>query len=174
MALWAGPASAALSFDAAADFPSSPPAVDSWTGMVVDDFNEDFKDDVAVVDGTTSGTVSDLLGDGHGGFPDPFSTADTGGTPSANDPHGLVTADFDRDGCLDLATADTGTDNVDALHGDQPSPGTCAGTFATGTQSTVTKAGSEGDGPRWLIQGDLDEDGLADVATVNQADDTIS
>jgi hypothetical protein len=77
----------------------------SPAGLVLQDLNGDGKLDLAVADngnlGTTSGTVSVLLGNGNGTFEAPTNYA-------AANPVSLVAGDFNADGKTDLAFFNTG------------------------------------------------------------------
>jgi hypothetical protein len=65
----------------------------------------------------------------------------------------LTTGDFDRNGRLDLAVANAGNDSVSYFRGNGD------GTFSTGLTSS-TGAGTR---PRWLSEGDFDNDGRPDL-----------
>src|SRR5208337_851362 len=88
--------------------------------VAVGDFNNDGKLDLAVVNAcgsdltcSSKGTVSILLGDGNGNF----SLASTPGTDYT--PTFVAVGDFDGDGNLDLAVANScgGTDQADCAKG---------------------------------------------------------
>src|SRR5690242_21379417 len=90
-------------------------------GVVLGDFNRDGILDVAMCGPETGGgsfttTVFVLLGNGSGGVGD-----GTFGTPVAytagTRPWSIVTADFDGDGKLDLATTNFAGNDVTILHG---------------------------------------------------------
>ena len=67
----------------------------------------------------------------------------------------MVAADFNRDGRLDLATADTGGDSVSILLGNGDGTFQAARTSGAGYQ------------PRSLAVGDFNGDGKLDFATSN-------
>jgi hypothetical protein len=73
------------------------------------------------------------------------------------DPQAVVSADFNGDGRLDLATANTGGDTISVLlrNGD----GTFQAALTTGT----------GVGPRSLVAGDLNGDGKPDLVTLDNS-----
>src|SRR5579863_2102873 len=75
----------------------------STGNIVVGDFNNDHKLDIAVPD--TDGTLAVLLGNGDGTFGLPIEVFD--GQPNPNGPNTIVAADFNGDGNLDLAVAST-------------------------------------------------------------------
>jgi hypothetical protein len=70
-------------------------------------------------------------------------------------PQGLVTADFNADGKLDLAVANDGSSTVSILLGNGD------GTFTT---KSTPAAGS---GANWVAVGDFNEDGKLDLAVAN-------
>jgi uncharacterized repeat protein (TIGR01451 family) len=88
-------------------------------------------------------------------------------TPSSsigvgNTPQGIVTGDFNADGRIDLAVANSGDNTVSILLGNGD------GTFTPQTPIAV------GVGPHWLVTGDFNEDGKADFAVANSGDNTVS
>jgi hypothetical protein len=82
--------------------------------------------------------------------------------PVGDSPNAMVTADFNSDGQLDLATANFSSNSVNVLLGNVDGTFQPALTFPTG-------AG----GPRSLAVGDLDGDGKLDLATANGGDVSI-
>ena len=70
--------------------------------------------------------------------------------PSGAQPAQIVTADFNRDGHLDLAIADTQRGGVNVLLGNGD------GTFPTPTRLTVSS-------PSALAVGDVNGDGISDL-----------
>src|SRR5207245_1710110 len=91
----------------------SPVAAGSHPSSVaVGDFNRDGRPDLATAN-VRSDTVTILLGDGAGGFSQSF------GSPFAvaSFPNSVAVGDFDNDGRSDLATANTGSDDVTILLG---------------------------------------------------------
>lgn len=85
----------------------------------------------------------------------PASSYTTGLRPEA-----IVTADFNNDGHLDLATANRDSDNVSVLLGN------ANGTFGQASSTNV------GDRPQSIAAGDFDDDGKLDLAVVF-ADETV-
>ena len=75
---------------------------------------------------------------------------------AGTNPQAIVSADFNSDGTLDLATANSGSSNVSVLLGNPGAPGfQAAQNSATGTQ------------PLSLAVGDFNADGKLDLATAN-------
>src|SRR5712672_3847576 len=72
-----------------------------------------------------------------------------------SNPQGLVTADFDADGKLDLAVANNADNTVSILLG--------SGAGAFTTKSTP----AAGSGANWIAVGDFDGDGILDIAVAN-------
>jgi Calx-beta domain/FG-GAP-like repeat len=77
------------------------------------------------------------------------------GYPAGNSPQAVITADFNNDGRLDVATANSGSSNVNVLVGNAD------GTFQPAQQSPA------GNSPSSLAVGDFNADGKLDLATVN-------
>jgi FG-GAP-like repeat/FG-GAP repeat len=82
--------------------------------------------------------------------------------PVGQEPHSISTADFNRDGRLDVATANISSDSVSVLLGNG------AGGFAPAASVPV------GDQPHSLAVGDFNRDLKLDLAVANSEDDTIS
>ena len=78
--------------------------------------------------------------------------------PAGTHPQAIVTADFNGDGRLDLATANAGDNTVSVLKGNGN------GTFQS-AQSSAT-----GSGPKSVAVGDFNADGKLDVVTANGND----
>jgi hypothetical protein len=123
--------------------------------VVVGDFNQDGKLDIAVTNGG-SNTVSVLLGNGNGTFQTQVTYA-TGTAPS-----GIVAGDFNNDGILDLAVANNSSGTVSLLLG------TGSGTFGTQTTFAV------GTSPAQMAAADLIGNGNLDLAVANAGSNTIS
>ncbi len=126
-------------------------------GVAVGDFNKDGNNDFAVAN-DADGTISVYLGKPDGTFQAP-STLSTG---SASAPTGIVAADFNGDGKLDLAATLNGANNVMVF------PGTGTGTF----NSPVTF--SVGTGPIALVAADFNGDKKLDLAVANNTASSVT
>jgi Flp pilus assembly secretin CpaC len=118
--------------------------------------------------GTTSGTVSLLLGAGDGTFGahiDFQVRIPQDANPSV--PSAIAVGDFNGDNILDVAVTDFANNNVAILFGKGDgtfTPPTAAETFATG--SGTNPVGH----PVALLATDINGDGVLDLAVVNQGD----
>jgi hypothetical protein len=116
--------------------------------MVSGDFNIDGKADLAITDGSSSGIIKILYGNGAGGFPSTASFA------VASYPSSILSADFNGDNKIDLATANDGSISVLLGNG--------AGSFNTHVDF-LTEAGLNA-----IACGDFNGDGKVDLtATAN-------
>src|SRR5712672_3196756 len=84
-----------------------------------------------------------------------FPSTPTTSVAVGTNPQGLVTADFDADGKLDLAVANNADNTVSILLGNG------AGAFTTKSTPAV------GSGANWIAVGDFDGDGILDIAVAN-------
>jgi hypothetical protein len=142
-------------------------------GMVTGDFNGDGKLDVAIAsynldvytDATYPGTVAVLLGDGGGGFAQVFTSPVNNpvNTDEPEQPLVIVTGDFNGDGNLDLAVANSGSNTLAILLGNGD------GTFTVAASPPTT-----GNGPSAIAVGDFNGDGKADLAVTNSASNTVT
>ena len=123
------------------------------------DLNGDGKLDL-VVTNSSDNTATVLLGDGTGNF------AQASGSPVAagNFPQFAVIGDFNGDGKLDMAVADTVGNNVTILLGD----GT--GKFAQAGGSPV----GVGSSPVSIALGDFNGDGKLDLAVSNNSGNSVT
>jgi hypothetical protein len=127
------------------------------TAIVSADFNGDGKPDLAVAN-QDNDTVTLLIGDGTGVT---FQIL----TPSpavAGLPWGIIAADFDGDGKMDIATSGNFDDKVSVLIGIGD------GTFNPKVDFSV------GTAPTGLVATDFNGDGKFDIATANEQDNTVS
>ncbi|HEY5083636.1 MAG TPA: VCBS repeat-containing protein, partial [Rhizomicrobium sp.] len=115
------------------------------------DFNGDKKLDLAVAN-YTDNTVTILLGNGDGTFtPSADSPVSVGGAPDS-----VIAGDFNGDGRLDLAIANSTDNTLTILLGGGD------GTFTAATSAPVT-----GTTPYGLAVGDFNGDGKLDLAVAN-------
>lgn len=132
----------------------------SPAALVSADFRGDGKADLAVVneyDGTGDpGTVSILLGNGDGTFQTHVDY------PVGNYPVGIVAADFNGDGKIDLAVVNDTDSTVSILFGNGD------GTFQS---QTLVSVGTE---PTSLGSGDFNGDGKVDLITSNVGAGTVT
>jgi hypothetical protein len=120
-------------------------------GIAAADFNRDGHLDLAVsgITGGSNYTVSILINDGQGQFL-LSSRLSTGA-----DPYGVTAADFDGDGNVDLAVANSGAASMSVYLGNGHGGFSGPFTFNTGV------------GPRHLFAADFNGDGVIDIASVN-------
>ena len=115
--------------------------------------------DVAVVsagNATSAGTVSVFFNDGSGRL----SLSKTYAVGIA--PAYLIATDINKDGKLDLISANRGGNSVSVLLGNGD------GTF----QAAITSAA--GSGPVWIAVGDVNNDGNPDLVVANRDSDAYS
>jgi FG-GAP-like repeat len=127
--------------------------------VVVGDFNGDRELDLAVTASTSDrggGAVSLLLGRGDGTFRNAVSYG------TGNNPFAVVTADFNRDGWLDLAFVNGDVNRVSVLLGNGN------GTFPSHVDYRC------GNAPIAIAVGDFNGDGWPDIVVVNNGDNTVS
>jgi hypothetical protein len=127
------------------------------TAIVSADFNGDGKPDLAVTN-QDNDTVTVLLGDGTGVTFQVMTPA----PPVGGLPYGMVAADFDGDGKVDIATSGNFDDNVSVLIGSGD------GTFKPKVDFSVGVA------PTGLVATDFNGDGKLDIASANEQDSTVS
>ena len=149
------------------------PILDQAESLAIGDFNEDGHLDIAAANRSVEvsndpsifrGHVSVLFGDGTGEFPE-ATDFELDGKNSV----WIVTADFDRDGHLDLATANDGSNDVSILSGDGE------GNFVIAPYSShaLIPGLSLGKhiGVRWLAAADFNEDSWVDLAVISSGRD---
>jgi hypothetical protein len=134
--------------------------------VLVGDFDEDGISDLAATM-YASGRVAILRGNGSAGVGDgTFLAPVTYGT-GQSPPFGIVQADFDEDGIIDLATANHNLDPIWVLRG----LGT--GGVGDGTFDPVVSYAA-GNAARALATGDWNEDGIVDLITTNENVDSLT
>ncbi len=126
--------------------------------VIVGDFNEDGRWDLAV----TSGNLKVLRGNGTGSVGDGTFGAATSHT-TGNTPWDLVSADFNLDGIADIATANSGASSVTVLLG-QGSGGVGNGVFPGSGISVPMNSN-----PRGIVACDWNGDGVPDLAVANSS-----
>ena len=127
------------------------------SSIAVGDFDHDGKLDLAVVAGErNTNTVDILLGRGDGTFH--LASSYTVGVGA----YSVVAVDFNRDGNLDLAVANSLSSYVSILLGNGD------GTFRAGPQSPPLPASAT-----FVAAGDFNGDGKADLVTIGSGDISI-
>ena len=129
--------------------PVTSATVDLAYRALAGDFNGDGKLDLAVGAYQWAPGVAIALGDGHGGF------TDGGQYPAGAGSVWLTLADFNHDGVLDLATANSRESTVSVLLG------VGDGTFENVATLPATDGGPTAQG---ITSGDFDGDGNMDIA----------
>jgi hypothetical protein len=127
--------------------------------IVVDDFNNDLNLDIAVANYGTN-NVGVFLGYGNGTFT--VQTTYSAGPRSS--PYSIAVDDFNKDHQLDIAVANSGTNNVGIFLGDGN------GSFLSQNTYSI----SPGSRPYSIIIGDFNQDNQLDIAVSNYDTDNIS
>ncbi len=137
--------------------------VTSPSAIATADFNGDGVPDLAIANSSSTSRVTILLNNanGTGTFGSGVSYA-AGGTNS--DPVAIVAADFNGDGSMDVAVANSATNNVSVLLGNGN------GTFQAALNSTA----GTGTHPMYLVAGDFNRDGLVDLAVADYGSGAVS
>ncbi len=131
------------------------PSPDTSNNIAVGDFNGDGNLDIAAADWNgVAGSITVLLGNGHGGFGSPVER------PVAGNPQQLAVADFNGDGRPDVAVSvcgcGAGTSGLYIMLGN-----------GNGTFGTATNTGA-GTSLTAFSVGDLSRDGKPDLVVANQ------
>ncbi|HEY6292802.1 MAG TPA: choice-of-anchor D domain-containing protein [Terriglobia bacterium] len=136
--------------------------------VVSADFNGDGKTDLAVAN-YTDNSVSVYLGNGNGTFGSAVTTTAIGG----QGPVALAVGDFNGDGKLDLAVADS-IDTQASPSGVAILLGNGDGTFTLKNQAGGPLVAMENPGPVWVSVADLNGDGRLDlVAASSESNATL-
>jgi hypothetical protein len=125
--------------------------------IAVGDFNGDGKSDTAVAN-SGSHNVSILLGNADGTFRPVVNYS----TAAGGSPYSVAAADFNRDGKLDLAVANSSTSSASILLGNGDGTFQAPLNFVTGTF------------PHSIAVADLNGDGAPDLATADWANSSVS
>lgn len=128
--------------------------------VVIRDMNGDSKQDIVTAD-FSDDTVSVLLGKGDGTFFGKTSF-DIGEVVGTSSPFSVAVSDVDKDGKLDIVTANSTSKNVSILLNRG------MGNFGSPRDFSV------GTSPRFVAMGDLDRDGNADIVTANFGSTNVS
>ena len=140
-------------FTAAPDIPIS--GSNNTTNIIVNDFNGDGKQDIAVL--ILYGSIQIISGNGDGTFNSNQVTVFVGDNPSS-----IATGDFNSDGKPDLAITNGNNNNVSIRLGNG------AGAFTAAPNVSV------GSYPNKVIIADFNNDGKADMIIVNGSSNNVS
>ena len=127
--------------------------------VVVDDFNGDGKQDLAVLGAAGTGSVNIYLGNGDGTF---AAAKNYPVATSTSASRLLAEGDFNRDGIPDLVASNSGLNQVAILIGNGD------GSFQAPTPYGV------GPGPWNVAVGDINQDGFLDLAVASDGSNNIS
>ncbi|CAF4149908.1 unnamed protein product, partial [Adineta steineri] len=125
--------------------------------IISTDFNKDGHWDLAITD-YSSNSISILFGIGNGSFQQPAMVYGSGGT----NPYGLVSEDFNKDGNLDLAMCNEGSNSIAILLGN-----------GNGSFQAATNFTSGGTLPSGIVAADFNNDNKTDLAVTNTGANNI-
>ncbi|CAF2216805.1 unnamed protein product [Rotaria magnacalcarata] len=128
------------------------------TAVIVGDFNKDNLTDIAISNLGTD-TVGIFLGYSNGTFADQ-KTYSTGQNSS---PSSLTIGDFNNDSCVDIAVANSDTNNMGIFLGH------CDGILSNQTTYSI----GDNSYPRSIATGDFNNDNVLDVTVANSDSDNI-
>jgi hypothetical protein len=136
-----------------------------WTGydsvpyfVIIADFNRDSFLDIAVANAGTS-NVGVFLGYGNG----TFASLKTYSTGPGSNPYAIAVGDFNHDTQLDLAVANTGTNEIAVMFG-----------YGNGSfKSRLSVSFNPSSSPQNLVVGDFNNDKKLDIAIANTNMDNI-
>jgi hypothetical protein len=129
------------------------------TALAIGDLNGDGRLDIAVVN-SGQDDVTPLFGDGAGGFVGGCGC----GVLVGVSPRAIAIGDVNRDGRMDLITANWGSDDVSVLAGD----GQGGFIEVAGSPFDVDLGGAAAGGPASVVVTDLDGDGKLDMAVADE------
>lgn len=145
--------------------------------VAIGDFNGDTFADLAVVNvgvvddscsvfqSANANKVTILLGDGLGTFGAPTTY------PVGSNPRAIAVGDFNKNGIVDLVTANYCSHDVSVLFG----IGDGTGTFQAAVNYDADPSGTPGSQlPTGVAVGDLDNNGFDDIAVSNAGTDSVS
>jgi len=113
-----------------------------------------------IVGSFNTNQIAVLLGNGNGSFHAPvFYTVGM----ATNTPTSLTTGDFNHDGHLDVAVANTGDNTISIFLGD-----------GTGALTPLGSPINVGRVPQAIRAGDFNDDGYSDLAVANYSDGTVT
>jgi Flp pilus assembly secretin CpaC len=136
------------------------------SGVVIADFNNDGFPDLAVIN-QGDNTISVFQGDGTGGFT-PFPKSPFALPATEKGPIAILSAIFDNAGLPEIAVLNAATQNIGIF---QATGGPAFnGTFTEISGSPL----SAGVDPVAFAAGDLNSDGIADIAVVNQSANLVT
>jgi Metallo-peptidase family M12/FG-GAP-like repeat len=134
------------------------PAGNIATGIIAGDFNDDGITDLATANATSS-NISIFLGNGAAGVGN--GTFGAGVTyPAGASPTGIARGDWNQDGIEDLVVCNNSANTISILTG--------KGSAGVGTgQFNAPQPFAAGNAPRYVVTGDFNENGIADILVVN-------